>query len=152
MAYLEPVDYSHYGLPDSTTADWITAATALVNSYCRRPDLNVTQYTERLRVVSGTRAVQLSYLPLASQGSTRSPFVSIEGRYPPGWEMLVSATSVQTQIAALDVPSVQALFSMALAVTVGGQDYLIESVASNEAFGQVYLYRLSLREARPQSL
>jgi hypothetical protein len=81
MAYLEPVDYSHYGLPDSTTADWITAATALINSYCRRPDLNVTQYTERLRVVSGTRAVQLSYLPLASQGSTRSPFVSIEGRY-----------------------------------------------------------------------
>jgi hypothetical protein len=72
--------------------------------------------------------------------------------YPPGWEMLVSATSVQTQIAALDVPSAQALFSMALAVTVGGQDYLIESVASNEAFGQVYLYRLSLREARPQSL
>jgi hypothetical protein len=81
MAYLEPADYSHYGLPDSTTADWITAATALINSYCRRPNLNVTQYTERLRVVSGTRAVQLSYLPLAPQGSTPSPFVSIEGRY-----------------------------------------------------------------------
>jgi hypothetical protein len=70
----------------------------------------------------------------------------------PGWEMLVSATSVQTQIAALDVPSARALFSMALAVTVGGQDYLIESVASNEAFGQVYLYRLSLRETHPHSL
>ena len=43
MAYLEPADYSNYGLPDSTTADWITAATALINSYCRRPDLNITQ-------------------------------------------------------------------------------------------------------------
>ena len=68
MAYLEPADYSNYGLPDSTTADWITAATALINSYCRRPDLNVTQYTERLRVVSGSRAVRLS---LSSSGSAR---------------------------------------------------------------------------------
>lgn len=70
----------------------------------------------------------------------------------PRWEMLVSATSVQTQISALDLPSAQALFAMALAVTVTGKDYLIESVASNEAFGQVYLYRLSLRETCPQSL
>jgi hypothetical protein len=70
----------------------------------------------------------------------------------PRWEMLVSATSVQAQISALDVPSAQALFAMTLAVTVAGQDYLIESVASNEAFDQVYLYRLLLRQAFPQSL
>ena len=44
------------------------------------------------------------------------------------------------------------LFSMTLAVTVAGQDYLIESIASNEAFGQVYLYRLLLREARQQGV
>jgi len=68
------------------------------------------------------------------------------------WEMLVSATSVQAQISALDLPSAEALFAMTLAVTVAGQDYLIESVASNEAFGQVYLYRLLLRQAFPQSL
>ena len=71
---------------------------------------------------------------------------------PPQWELLVSATSVQQQIAALDLPSAQALFAMTLAVTVAGQDYLITSIASNEAFGQVYLYRLLLREARPQAL
>jgi hypothetical protein len=70
----------------------------------------------------------------------------------PRWEMLVSATSVQAQISALDLPSARALFAMALAVTVAGNDYLIESVASNEAFGQVYLYRLSLRETCTQSL
>jgi hypothetical protein len=70
----------------------------------------------------------------------------------PRWEMLVSATSVQTQISALDLPSAQALFAMALAVTVTGKDYLIQSIASNEAFGQVYLYRLSLRETCTQSL
>lgn len=71
---------------------------------------------------------------------------------PSQWELLVSATSVQQQIAALDVPSAQALFAMTLAVTVAGQDYLITSIASNEAFGQVYLYRLLLREARQQAL
>jgi hypothetical protein len=81
MAYLQPADYSNYGLPDSTTADWITAATALINSYCRRPDLNVTQYTERQRVISGSRTVRLSYLPLAPLGSASSPLISIEGRY-----------------------------------------------------------------------
>ena len=70
----------------------------------------------------------------------------------PRWELLVSATSVQTQINTLDIPSAQALFAMTLAVTVAGQDYLIESVASNEAFGQTYLYRLALREACPQTL
>ena len=68
------------------------------------------------------------------------------------WEMLVSATSVQSQINALDLPSAQSLFSLTLAVTVAGQDYLIESVASNEAFGMVYLYRLQLREACQESL
>ena len=70
----------------------------------------------------------------------------------PQWEMLVSATSVQAQVNALDLQSAQALFSMTLAVTMAGSDYLIESVASNEAFGKVYLYRLTLRETFQQAL
>jgi hypothetical protein len=68
------------------------------------------------------------------------------------WELLISATSVEQQVSALDLPSAQSLFAMTLAVTVAGQDYLIESIASNEAFGQVYLYRLLLREARQQAV
>ena len=68
------------------------------------------------------------------------------------WELLVSATSVEQQVQALDLASAQALFSMTLAVTVAGQDYLVESIAANEAFGQVYLYRLLLREARQQGV
>jgi hypothetical protein len=68
------------------------------------------------------------------------------------WELLVSATSVEQQVSALDLASAQSLFAMTLAVTVAGQDYLIESIASNEAFGQVYLYRLLLREAQQQSV
>jgi len=68
------------------------------------------------------------------------------------WELLISATGVQQQVNALDLASAQALFAMTLAVTVGDQDYLIESIASNEAFGQVYLYRLLLREAHQQAV
>jgi len=81
MAYLEPADYPNYGLPAGTTADWITAATALINSYCRRPDLNVIQYTERLRLTAGAQTVRLSYLPLASLAPATTPIVSLEGRY-----------------------------------------------------------------------
>jgi hypothetical protein len=81
MAYLLPEDYGNYGLPAGTTGDWVTAATALINSYCRRPDLNVTQYQERLRIVSGTQSVRLSYLPLAPLGTATSPLVAIEGKY-----------------------------------------------------------------------
>ncbi len=68
------------------------------------------------------------------------------------WELLVSATSVEQQVNTLDLTSAQGLFAMTLAVTVAGQDYLIESIAANEAFGQVYLYRLLLREARQQAV
>ena len=68
------------------------------------------------------------------------------------WELLVSASGVEAQVQALSLASAQALLQMTMAVTVGGQDYLIESVASNEAFGTVYLYRLLLREARQQSV
>lgn len=68
------------------------------------------------------------------------------------WELLVSATSVEQQVSALDLVSAQSLFSMTLAVSVAAQDYLIESIASNEAFGQIYLYRLLLREARQQAV
>ncbi len=70
----------------------------------------------------------------------------------PKWELFVSATSVETQVSALSLDSAQSLFAMSLTVTIAGQDYLIESIASNEAFGQVYLYRLLLREARSQAV
>ncbi len=81
MAYLEPADYSNYGLPVGTTADWITAASALINTHCRRPDLNVIQYTERLRITKDSQTVRLTYLPLAPLGTAATPIVSMEGRY-----------------------------------------------------------------------
>jgi hypothetical protein len=68
------------------------------------------------------------------------------------WELLVSAISVEQQVNELELPSAQSLFAMTLAVTVAEQNYLIQSIASNEAFGQVYIYRLLLREARQQAV
>jgi hypothetical protein len=115
MAYLQPADYPNYGLPAETTADWITAATALINSYCRRPDLNVIQYTERLRLTSGSQTVLLSYLPLAPLGMATTPMVGIEGRYakPRRGEMLAEplcdialAFSLPGQWTAIDPSSV----------------------------------------------
>ena len=47
------------------------------------------------------------------------------------WELMVSATGLEQQVQALDLPSVEALFQMTLAVTVAGKDYLIESIAAN---------------------
>jgi len=115
MAYLQPADYPNYGLPTGTTVDWITAATALINSYCRRPDLNVIQYTERMRLTSGSQTARLSYLPLAPMGMATTPLVSIEGRYarPRRGEMLdqpmpeiAMAFSLPGQWAAIDPNSV----------------------------------------------
>ena len=68
------------------------------------------------------------------------------------WELLVSASGLEAQVNALDLASAESLFGMMVAVTVAGQDYLIESVAANEAIGQVYLYRLLVREAGTQAV
>jgi len=68
------------------------------------------------------------------------------------WEILVSATGVEQQVNALDLDSARSLFAMTLAINVGGQNYLIESIAANEAMGQVYLYRLLVREAGTEAV
>jgi hypothetical protein len=68
------------------------------------------------------------------------------------WELMVSATGVEQQVCTLDLASAEALFAQTLAVTIAGQDYLIESIAANEVFGQVYMYRLLLRQAQPQAV
>ena len=115
MAYLQPADYPNYGLPDGTSADWITSATALINNFCRRPDLNVVQYSERLRLTSGSQTVRLTYLPLAPLGAASTPIVSLEGRYakPRHGEMadgplfdMVWAFSLPGQWTAIDAGSV----------------------------------------------
>ena len=110
-----------------------------MNSWARMTDIVITRKPSRM-ATAVSPALMRKFRPTWQEGGE------------PTWELLVSATSVEQQVNALDLPSAQSLFAMTLAVTVAGQDYLIESIASNEAFGQVYLYRLLLREARQQAV
>lgn len=68
------------------------------------------------------------------------------------WELMLSANGVAQAVDAVNVSSAQALFAMTLMVGVAGTNYLIESVAANEALGQVFLYRLLVREAGEQAV
>lgn len=81
MGYLLPTDYATYGLPADTTDDWITMASALIDSYCHRTSLSPTQYEERLRMTAGAQTVRLSYLPLVAVAPNTSPLISVQARY-----------------------------------------------------------------------
>lgn len=81
MGYLQPSQYASYGLSPDVTDDWITVASAMIDSHCRRPSLNPTQYTERLRIVQGSQTVRLSYLPLCPVAPASSPLLGIQARY-----------------------------------------------------------------------
>jgi len=81
MNYLAPSDYEAYGIEATTPLAWVTSASALIDSHCRRTSLAVTQYTERLRITAGRNTAQLSYLPLVPVSPAISPIVSARGRY-----------------------------------------------------------------------
>jgi hypothetical protein len=81
MGYLLPTEYVQYGLTAETTDDWVTMASALMEAYCRRPSLLVTQYVERMRLTAGAQTVQLSYRPLAVAGGAASALVGVRVRY-----------------------------------------------------------------------
>ncbi|HEY1500840.1 MAG TPA: hypothetical protein VGF88_14770 [Acidobacteriaceae bacterium] len=80
-SYLQPTEYQTYGLASDVTDDWITAASSLIDSHCRRSSLNPTQYSERIRIVEGSQTARLSHLPLAPLAPATLPFVSIQARY-----------------------------------------------------------------------
>lgn len=81
MGYLSPAQYVEYGLPADTTDDWITMASALMESYCRRPTLLANQYVERMRLTAGSQSVRLSYMPLAIVPPATSALVEVQVRY-----------------------------------------------------------------------
>jgi len=81
MNYLQPSEYESYGLEATTNVAWVTAASTMIDTHCRRITLAVNQYTERLRTDNGQRPVQLAYLPLATVAPATSPILSAQGRY-----------------------------------------------------------------------
>jgi len=80
MNYLQPSEYEAYGLEATTDVAWITGASAIIDSHCRRITLAINQYTERLRT-DGQRPVRLTYLPLAIVSPATSAIVSARARY-----------------------------------------------------------------------
>ena len=81
MTYLDASEYEAYGLDPTTPDAWVSVASSLMNAYCRRETLAVSQYTERLRLRNGAATVRLSYLPLAVVPPATTPLVSARGRY-----------------------------------------------------------------------
>jgi hypothetical protein len=81
MGYLVPTDYVEYGLPTDLTDDWVTMASALMESYCRRVSLLATQYVERMRLTAGSQSVRLSYMPLAVVAPNTIALVDVQVRY-----------------------------------------------------------------------
>jgi hypothetical protein len=115
MCYLLPTEYVQYGLTAETTDDWVTMASTLMEAYCRRPSLMVTQYVERMRLTAGAQTVRLSYRPLAVAAGASSPLVSVQVRYgrprrgelpDPFRAQIAWAFSVPGSWNALDVASV----------------------------------------------
>jgi hypothetical protein len=144
-------------MSDTAPRNSVGASRLLADALLR----SVAGTSARLRVTSPGMDTNMSELGLVSTAFvevTVSPVVmrrlrpAYQSDGVPRWELLVSATGVQQQVMALDLASAQSLFSMTLAVIVGEQAYIIESIAANEAFGEIYLYRLSLREARQQAV
>jgi hypothetical protein len=115
MGYLLPAEYVQYGLTAETTDDWVTMASVLVEAYCRRPSLLVTEYVERMRLTAGSQTVRLSYRPLAAAVGAISPLVGVNVRYArprrgemldPFREQIAWAFSVPGSWSALDVNAV----------------------------------------------
>ena len=144
-------------MSDTSSRNPVGASRLLADALLR----SVSGTSARLRITGTSADTNMSELGLVSTAFvevTVSPVVMRKLRpawqndSTPKWELLVSASGVQKQVNALDLFSAHSLFSMTIAVIVADQSYIIESVASNEAFGDVYLYRLLLREARQQAV
>ncbi len=86
-------------------------------------------------------------LPLAPAILQKPPRFTMQDGQLPKYELLVSADTVNAQVAQQQLPSAEALFAMAAGVQVAGKLFLIEAVSSAVAQGQPYLYRLLLRES-----
>lgn len=81
MNYLEASEYLGYGLDATTPAALVSAASTLIDSYCRRVSIAVTQYEERIRLGEGRNTARMSYTPLTPVAPATTAIVSARGRY-----------------------------------------------------------------------
>jgi hypothetical protein len=74
MGYLLPADYLAYGLTPDTQDAWVTAASSMMEAYCKRPTLMSASYTEFVRVSRHTQRARLSYGPLISVQTVQAKY------------------------------------------------------------------------------
>ncbi|SEB87431.1 hypothetical protein [Terriglobus roseus] len=80
MQYLNAAEYMRFGLGEETGDDLMIAASAMIDAFCRRPTLAVTQYVERLRISSRRQEIQLSNRPLAPATEGAPSLVAVRVR------------------------------------------------------------------------
>ncbi|HEY1802267.1 MAG TPA: hypothetical protein VGG46_15180 [Terriglobales bacterium] len=81
MNYLQASEYVAYGLDATTPAALVGAASTMIDSYCRRASIGVTQYEERIRLAEGRNTVRVSYVPLTAVAPATTAIVSARGRF-----------------------------------------------------------------------
>lgn len=98
----------------------------------------------------GLNAPAFQDVPLAP-ALFRKVRVPMQEGTPTKYEVLISASAIAGLVAGLAMSSADTLFQMASGVVLSGKVFLVEAVAAPEAFGRVYVYRLLVRESRPQA-
>jgi hypothetical protein len=66
------------------------------------------------------------------------------------YELLIAAAAVEAAVGNLQLSSADTLFAMVAGVVVGGKLFVVEAKAVSENLGEVYMYRLLLRESTAQ--
>lgn len=79
MQYLNAAEYVLFGLGEDTADELVVAASAMMDAFCRRASLTVTQYVERVRLRRGCDA-QLSFLPVVAATGAGNALVSVRAR------------------------------------------------------------------------
>ncbi|HEX3570739.1 MAG TPA: hypothetical protein VHU44_07940 [Acidobacteriaceae bacterium] len=83
-------------------------------------------------------------VPLAPVVFRKARAQSVAGKPVPP-ELLVSATVVERTVGSLEYASASVLFATALGIVIDDELFTIENAATEQAFGNAYLYRLTLR-------
>lgn len=106
MQYLNAAEYVRFGLGEETGDDLVTAASAMIDAFCRRPTLAVTQYVERLRISPRRQEIQLSNLPLTSAANGAAATVTVRvrlGRHSSGNPLMQEALAFAPRGAWIDL-------------------------------------------------
>ena len=74
MNYLQPSEYTSFGLDAATNEAFVAAASRLIDAHCRRATLAPQETTERMRITSGRNSVQVSHLPVIALTTARGRF------------------------------------------------------------------------------